>query len=257
MTSHRQVRFDESWIERDLDWSITIDAAEIRIYSLLVFHVTSRIAVSYDTSCTSTQHVHTYVDSRITRVPLLSFQTSARKSLKLVRISSPTPRLSSAKSASRAYMNSRLEHARRCCPFSLLHASCRLFHLRLRLFLLLLLVPRYGSSAFPSRHISLSLSFFHLRSMSLTLRFASPFLIDACLTRAHIYHPFFHPFIPSLLDIYFSLALSSFSIFLPIIYPIPWSTSRSCTYLFAADALFCHLCFPSSIDSLIFVFWHV
>lgn len=257
MTSHRQVRFDESWIERDLDWSITIDAAEIRIYSLLVFHVTSRIAVSYDTSCTSKQHVHTYVDSRITRVPLLSFQTSARKSLKLVRISSPTPRLSSAKSASRAYMNSRLEHARRCCPFSLPHASCRLFLLRLRLFLLLLLVPRCGSSAFPSRHISLSFS--HLRSMSLTLRFAS--MLVLCLhyadARAHIYHPFFHPFIPSLLDIYFSLALSSFSIFLPIIYPIPWSTSRSCTYLFAADALFCHLCFPFSIGSLIFVFWHV
>lgn len=119
--------------------------------------MTSRIAVSYDTSCTSTQHVHTYVDSRITRVPLLSFQTSARKSLKLVRISSPTPRLSSAKSASRAYMNSRLEHARRCCPFSLLHASCRLFLLRLRLFLLLLLVLRFLCFSFEA-HLSLSLS---------------------------------------------------------------------------------------------------
>jgi len=102
---------------------------------------------------------------------------SLRKSLRLIRISSPTPRLSPLKSASQAYVNSRLEQrARPCSSFASLYRN---------------VLPRFFPSPSPlSLSISLSLLFFssvYLSSLS-----------EIWLISISLQPPPF-PFIPSLL----------------------------------------------------------
>lgn len=202
------------------NWSI-LTAVYIKFY----FHCSWLIHIWY--------YAHTRAHSADTMyISLLSFQTSAGKSLKLVRISSPTPRLSSLKSALRAYVNSRLEHTYVVAvPLTLHH-----------------LLPQ---------HVSSALLYPNLLSFSLSSSLRKSCLFLPCLRDPFLGNPYFastyttlsvHPFVTHISHFpFFSFSPFSFS--------FSFSFSLSFSYInlsimFCAFALIYFLTFLFSFSVL-------
>lgn len=192
------------------------------VYTKFYFHCSWLIHIWY--------YAHTRAHSADTMyISLLSFQTSAGKSLKLVRISSPTPRLSSLKSALRAYVNSRLEHTYVVVvPLTLRH-----------------LLPQ---------HVSSALLFPNLLSSSLSSSLRRSCLFLPCLRDPFLGNPYFastyttlsvHPFVTHISHFpFFSFSPLSFSFSLSFSY-------INLSIMFCAFALIYFLTFLLSFSVLL------